>query len=88
MKAHGDVRLTTDMMQVGLPFEATKQHAWTAIRGDGETIIGCEGAVVRHIRQAPDHPLFLMLDLFEIGRLQGEYPKMATIHSVRGWKDV
>lgn len=85
VKAHGDPRLTTDMIRVELPFDATKPHTWTAIWGDGETIIGCEGTVVRHLRQAPDYPLFLMLDLFEIGNPRGEYPKSATIHSVRGW---
>lgn len=85
VKAHGDARLTSDMIEVELPFDATKPHTWTAIWGEGETIIGCEGIVVRHLRQAPDYPLFLMLDLFEIGSPQGEYPKVATIHSVRGW---
>ena len=85
VKAHGDARLTTDMTQVELPFDATEPHTWTAIWGDGETVIGCEGVVVRHLRQAPDYPLFLMVDLFEIGTPRGEYPKVATIHSVRGW---
>jgi hypothetical protein len=85
VKAHGDPRLTTDMLQVDLPFDASKPHTWTAIWGEGKTIIGCEGIVVRHLRQAPDYPLFLMLDLFEIGSPRGEYPKIATIHSFRGW---
>jgi hypothetical protein len=85
VKAHDDPRLTTDLLQVELPFEATRPHTWTAIWGDGETIIGCEGVVVRHLRQAPHYPMFLMLDLFEIGSPRGGYPKIATIHSVRGW---
>ncbi|MDX6302369.1 MAG: hypothetical protein QOF53_3583, partial [Nocardioidaceae bacterium] len=45
----------------------------------------CEGEIVRHLRQAPNYPMFLMLDLFEIGGSHGNYPKVATIHSVRGW---
>ena len=73
------------MLDVELPFDATGPHTWTAIWGDGATIIGCEGNVVRHLRQAPDYPLVLMLDLFEIGSPRGGYPKTATIHSVRGW---
>jgi hypothetical protein len=85
VKAHRDVRLTTDVIEVELPFDASTPHTWTAIWGDGETTIGCEGVVVRHLRQAPDYPMFLMVDLFEIGSPQGEYPKVATIHSVRGW---
>jgi len=86
LKAHGDPRLTSDMMQVELPFDATRRHAWTAIWGNGETVIGCEGRVVRHLHQAPDYPLCLMLDLFEVGPPGGAYPKTATIHSVRGWE--
>jgi hypothetical protein len=85
IEAHRDARLTTDMIEVELAFDTSKPHTWTAIRGDGETIIGCEGVVVRHLRQAPDYPLFLMVDLFEIGSPQGAYPKAATIYSVRGW---
>lgn len=87
IKAHDDPALTTDMTQVELPFDASKPHTWTAIWGDGQTIIGCAGTVVRHLRQAPDYPLVLMLDLFEIGSAQGPYPKTATIHSMRGWHD-
>jgi hypothetical protein len=41
--------------------------------------------VLRHLHQAPDHPLLLMLDLFEIGPRTGAYPKTATVHAVRGW---
>jgi hypothetical protein len=87
LKAHGDPRLSSDMMEVELPFDATKPHTWSAIWGDGQTIIGCEGTVVRHLRQAPDYPLFLMLDLFETATAQGPYPKIAAIHSMRGWQD-
>ena len=30
---------------------------------------------MRHIPQAPDYPLFLMLDLFELDPSVGSYPK-------------
>jgi len=53
--------------------------------GSGETVIGCEGVVVRRLAQAPDYPLFLMVDLFEVGPPVGEYPKTATINHLRGW---
>ena len=85
VKAHGDPRLTTDVVEVELPFDATEPHTWTAIWGGGRTLIGCEGTVLRDLPMAPDYPLVLMLDLFEIGTSQGPYPKTATIHSVRGW---
>lgn len=85
VKAHHDPRMTTDMTEVSIPLDASQPHTWTVIWGDGETVIGCEGLVVRRIPQAPDYPLFLMLDLFEVAPPGGTYPKTAVIHRVRGW---
>jgi hypothetical protein len=85
VKAHGDPSLATDTTSVEIPVDASKPHTWTAIWGNGETIIGCEGRTIRRIQQAPDYPLFLLIDLFEIGPPSGAYPKTATLHHVRGW---
>ncbi|MFT4264380.1 MAG: hypothetical protein QM572_13415 [Nocardioides sp.] len=85
IKAHHDPRLRTDMAEVRVPFPASRPHAWTVVWGAGETVIGCDGAVVRRLAQAPDYPLFLMLDLFETAPPAGEYPKSAVIHAVRAW---
>ena len=85
IKAHHDPRLTTNMAEVAVPLDASRPHTWTAIWGGGETTIGCDGYVVRRMPQAPDYPLFLMLDLFETGSPSGSYPKSATIHRVRAW---
>ena len=85
IKAHRDPRLTTDMIEVTVPLDVSHPHTWTAIWGDDETTIGCDGHVVRRMPQAPDYPLFLMIDLFEIGGPSGSYPKPAAIHGVRGW---
>lgn len=87
LKAHHDPELTTDMTEVELPFDATRPHTWTAIWGAGETVIGCEGTILRHIPQSPRYPLFLMVDLFEIGPPGGRYPKTAVVHRVRGWQE-
>ena len=87
IKAHHDRRLSTDMAEVTVALDASRPHTWTAIWGDGETTIGCEGFVVRRMPQAPDYPLFLMIDLFEIGAPSGPYPKSATVHRVRAWSD-
>lgn len=85
IKAHGDPRLRTDMAEVEINLDASRPHTWSVIWGDGETTIGCEGVVLRHFPQAPGYPLFLMLDLFEIGPPGGHYPKTATLHHLRGW---
>jgi hypothetical protein len=87
LKAHHDPALTTDMAEVTLPFDASEPHTWTVIWGDGETTIGCEDRVLRHLKQAPAYPLFLMLDFFELGPRGGRYPKSATVHRVRAWCD-
>jgi hypothetical protein len=86
IKAHGDPRLTTDMAGVAVAVDASRRHTWTVIWGDGETIVGCEGVVVRVLPQAPDYPLFLMLDVFEVAPPAGRYPKTALFHSVRAWE--
>lgn len=85
IKAHGDPRLSTDMAEVELPFSADRPHTWSVLWGDGETLIGCEGRVMRRLDQAPDYPMFLLVDLFEIGARSGRYPKSALVHSVRAW---
>lgn len=85
LKAHGDPRLTSDMTEVILPFDASRPHTWTAVWGEGETLIGCEGRLLRRMPQAPVSPMFLLIDLFEIGAPSGAYPKTATVHRVRAW---
>jgi hypothetical protein len=85
LKAHHDPRLVADMAEVSIPVDASHPHTWTVIWRPGETVIGCEGMVRRRIPQAPDYPLFLMVDLFEIGPPGGTYPKTATLHRFRGW---
>jgi hypothetical protein len=85
VKAHTDPRLTTDMAEIMVPVDLSRPHTWTAIWGHGETVIGCDRGLLRHVPQAPDYPLFLMVDLFEIGPRGGSYPKTATVHRVCGW---
>ncbi|MFF4656463.1 hypothetical protein [Streptomyces sp. NPDC001381] len=91
LKAHSDERLVTDMTEVALPLDASKPHTWTAIWGPSGTVIGCEGLIVRRMPQYPGYPLFLMLDLFELGPRTAPdtaYPKTANLHRVRGWDAV
>lgn len=85
IKAHHDPRMLTDMADVAIPFDATLPHTWTALWNEREVIIGCEGVVVRRLAGVPNYPMFLMIDLFEIGSPSGAYPKSATIHRVRAW---
>lgn len=88
VKAHGDATLVTEMTEVTIPLDASRPHTWSATWGPTGTVIACEGAAVAHSIQAPDYPMILMLDLFEIGGRSpdpADYPKTARIHSMRGW---
>jgi hypothetical protein len=88
IKAHGDPALVTEMVEAVLPFDASRPHTWTAVWGPAGTVIACEGTVVMSSAAAPDYPMVLMVDLFEIGPPSADpsaYPKQATIHSFRGW---
>ena len=87
LKAHHDPRLRTDMTEVVLPVDPGGPHTWTVVWGGGATTIACEGVVLRRLDQAPDYPLVLMVDLFEIGEPRGRYPKTARVHGVRGWDE-
>lgn len=87
VKAHHDPRLSTDMTEVAVGLDASTPHTWTVIWGDGETVIGCEEAVLRRIPQAPDYPLFLMIDLFELSPAEGRHPKTAIVHAARAWAE-
>lgn len=87
IKAHGDARLVDDMREVVAPLDASRPHTWSVVWGDGETVIGCDGRVVRRIRQSPDYPLLLLVDLFEVAPPGGTYPKTAVLHEVTGWAD-
>jgi hypothetical protein len=88
LKAHGDPALATDMVEVTVPVDAALPHTWSVVWGPSGTVIGCEGRVVVRSTAAPRYPIFLMLDLFEIGSPSASvdaYPKTAMIHGVRGW---
>ncbi|WP_229069944.1 glycoside hydrolase family 16 protein [Actinoplanes sp. DH11] len=85
IKAHHDDRLRTDMTEVEIPVPAGIAHTWAAEWGPDGTTITCEGETVRVLPQTPDYPLFLLIDLFEIGPPSGAYPKSARVHTVRGW---
>ncbi|KTS82348.1 hypothetical protein NS183_16480 [Microbacterium testaceum] len=85
IKAHHDPHLTSDMSEVALPLDASAPHTWFVQWRSGETVIGCQDRTLRRVAQAPDYPLFLMIDLFEIGPRRGHHPKTATIHRVRAW---
>lgn len=85
LKAFDDPRLSTDMTEVLLPFDASRPHTWSVAWDAAGAEIRCAGDVVWSGGPAPDYPLVLFLGLFELEAPGGEYPKRATFHRVRGW---
>ena len=90
VKAINDPRLTTDVVDVTLPFDATEPHAYGAEwSADGVRFL-IDGQLVRTVDQGVHYPMQLMIDLFEF-RPDGPvdataYPKQARIRSVRGYR--
>jgi hypothetical protein len=90
VKAHNDPRLTTDMVDIALPIDATKPHtygaAWTAER----VHFFVDGDHVRTVEQGLGYPLQVMIDLFEFRRdgavSEADYPKRARVRSVHGYR--
>ena len=85
IKAHDDDRLATEMVTTSIPHDASGALTWTVIWAEGRTVIGCEGATVHIIDQAPTYPLILMIDIFESRAGHGVYPKSAAVQRVRAW---
>ncbi|GAA1607833.1 hypothetical protein [Actinoplanes couchii] len=72
---------STTTCRTGPPRTAPAPATW----GPDGTVVTCAGDEVGRFGQAPDYPLILMLDLFEIGTPSPEesaYPKTARIHRV------
>lgn len=85
VKAHHDPRLTTDMTEVEVPVGRGQAHTWSARWDERGVVVACDQRVVFNSPQRLDHPLQLMVDLFEVGPAgpAADYPKTALVHRVR-----
>jgi hypothetical protein len=92
IKAHSDPRLTDEMAEVTLGLDATQLHTYSTEWTPNEVRFYVDGVLVREIEQRIDYPLQVMVDLFEFPtgetRDPADYPKTATIGSVRGYRPV
>ncbi|MDN4478317.1 glycoside hydrolase family 16 protein [Demequina sp. SYSU T00039] len=88
VKAHHDPRLVDEMLDIPMPLDATRPHAYGARWDAGGCEITVDGTVVHRSDQVLDYPLQLMIDLWEFPepdapRDPAAYPLTATIHQVR-----
>jgi hypothetical protein len=87
----GDPFLVEDFHRVPVTLDVRKPHdyavAWRAGRAD----FFIDEVHVLRLEQAPDYPMQLMLNLYElptpnVGTPPGPYPKEAIVHRVRGYR--
>jgi hypothetical protein len=88
----GDPQLVEDFRRVPVAFDAAEPHTYAAAWQPGRTDWYVDDVHVASQDQAPDYPLLLMLDLYELpgedgpeARI-GPYPKEAVVHHVRGYR--
>jgi hypothetical protein len=87
-----DPGLVEDFRRVPVTFDAAEAHTYAAAWQPGRTDWFIDGVLVATQDQAPDYPLQLMLDLYELPGDDGPdvrigpYPKEAVVHHVRGYR--
>ncbi|WP_217913182.1 glycoside hydrolase family 16 protein [Miltoncostaea marina] len=88
----GDPAITDDFARVELPVDVRGLHVYSADWGADGVIFSVDGEPVRTVGQSPDHPMQLMLGIYEFPPEGGEdarppeaYPKVFEVDWVRGW---
>jgi hypothetical protein len=88
----GDPRLQDEFEQVRVPIDAREPHEYAAEWTPEGVAFFVDGEQVKLVRQSPDYPLTLMLDIYELPasedapRPPGAYPKEFVVESVRGYR--
>lgn len=88
----GDPDLTDDFRLLPVSFDASKPHTYAAAWEPGRTDWFIDDVHVASQPQAPDYPMQLMLNLYDLpgddppAARTGPYPKEAVVHHVRGYR--
>lgn len=88
----GDPNLTDDFRFLPVPFDASEPHTYAAAWEPGRTDWFIDDVHVVSLPQAPDYPMQLMLNLYDLpgdgppAARVGPYPKEAVVHHVRGYR--
>lgn len=88
----GDPKLTDDFRFLPVAFDASEPHTYAAAWEPGRTDWFIDDIHVVSQPQAPDYPMQLMLDLYDLpgeggpAERVGPYPKEAVVHHVRGYR--
>ena len=91
VKAHHDPRLRTEMTELTLDIDATREHAYAAAWDSRRVRFYVDDVLVHTVEQGIDYELQLMVDLFEFPeqetRPASSYPKSARVARVRGYAE-
>jgi Glycosyl hydrolases family 16 len=91
VRAFRDPRLTDDFSEVQVPIDVREFHVYAAEWTPDGVSFSIDGDTVKHVRQAPDYPMQLMLDIYEFPeegaeRRSADYPKEFVVDYVRGYR--
>lgn len=86
----GDPALDDDLRHMTVPFDTGEPHDYAVAWERGRSDFFVDDAPVLSLDQAPDYPLALMLDLYELpppdgATRRGPHPIEAVVHHVRGY---
>ncbi len=80
----GDQSLTDEFEKVQVDVDVTEYHVYAAHWRPGQVDFSVDGAHVKHVGQAPDYPLQLMLGIFAFpSDTPGPYPKRFPVDYIR-----
>jgi Glycosyl hydrolases family 16 len=83
----GDARIRDEFAAEPLPIDACEFHVYAADWTPDAVAFSVDGEHVKTVRQSPDYPLQLMLDIYEFpepGPSTTPYPKEFVVDYVRG----
>ena len=85
LKAHGDPRMTTEMVELDPEPSWKGATTWSAQWGIEGTVVSVDGREVFRSRQSTSYPLILLVGLFRVAETTLTAPVTATVQRVRGW---
>jgi hypothetical protein len=85
LKAHGDPRMSTEMVALDPEPSWQGTATWSAQWGVEGTVVSVDEREVFRSQQSTSYPLILLVGLFRVAEMRLPTPVTATVQRVRGW---
>jgi hypothetical protein len=85
----GDPSITDEFAAEPLAIDAREPHVYAADWTPDRVAFSVDGAHIKTVRQSPDYPMQLMLNVYEFAdgeRDPSAYPKVVEVEYVRGYR--